>query len=551
MSMMRTNKEMGSKKKSIDRFASPLSLVERWIYFVGAVWTVSYLSFCVYRDSIKYFGVLNLHDFGKGWFWLVRDQDISNLEWSFWYAMFWRIWPWYAGHVALGKIMEWNSPANRKYIFLIFALMCICQLAGWRFVILFLLHCSVMYVTSLCSSTVLVWIVSLSALSTLNFEPFLTLMKSLVEEDKKETWYNFLVTTLALANIKVTSFCLEKCWHNINGKVTKGNQSKELNTGTSHQLEAGKQSTQGRESVGYSFIDLLCYVFYLPLFFTGPILTFDLFKDQMNAPVPQNTRGHLKLQSLHLLRFCFWAMFHEFLLHFLYFNALQNNTMVLKSVSRFTLMGIGYLHGQFFMVRYLVMFGLPGTIANFDYLNPPDGPKCISYIYLYSDMWKFFDRGLYSFLKRYIYIPCGGSQTGIRRQTIGSLLCFLYIFYWHGTEYDILLWVLLNFISVFFEKIGLAICSISIVKHIETDILSAAMVQRIHAFFSVPIFIMSCFSMFGFFGGRQVLYIFCKRLITEGTAETIAVKVVINYCCIQNAIEVNRWILRRKKLKQS
>lgn len=108
----------------------------------------------------------------------------------------------------------------------------------------------------------------------------------------------------------------------------------------------------------------------------------------MNAPLPYNSGPHFKLQFLHLIRFCFWAMFNELILHFLYFNALQHSYTVLQSVSLFTLSGIGYLHGQFFMIKYLVMFGLPGTIAKFDYLDPPDGPKCISYIYLYSDMWK-------------------------------------------------------------------------------------------------------------------------------------------------------------------
>ena len=30
-----------------------------------------------------------------------------------------------------------------------------------------------------------------------------------------------------------------------------------------------------------SFLDMLAYIFYLPLFFTGPILTYDLFKSQV------------------------------------------------------------------------------------------------------------------------------------------------------------------------------------------------------------------------------------------------------------------------------
>ena len=36
-------------------------------------------------------------------------------------------------------------------------------------------------------------------------------------------------------------------------------------------------------SFGDGFADMLCYVFYLPLFFTGPILTYDLFKSQVST----------------------------------------------------------------------------------------------------------------------------------------------------------------------------------------------------------------------------------------------------------------------------
>lgn len=108
----------------------------------------------------------------------------------------------------------------------------------------------------------------------------------------------------------------------------------------------------------------------------------------MNQTIPDELKPRTRTLVFHVVRFCFWAAFNEFILHFLYFNALQHNHTALQSVSLFTLAGIGYLHGQFFMIKYLVMFGLPGTIAKFDYLEPPDGPKCISYIYLYSDMWK-------------------------------------------------------------------------------------------------------------------------------------------------------------------
>ena len=56
---------------------------------------------------------------------------------------------------------------------------------------------------------------------------------------------------------------------------------KEMKPGTSVNTARGNQSEEGRKSVGYSFIDLLSYVFYLPLYFTGPILTYNLYKEQV------------------------------------------------------------------------------------------------------------------------------------------------------------------------------------------------------------------------------------------------------------------------------
>lgn len=110
---------------------------------------------------------------------------------------------------------------------------------------------------------------------------------------------------------------------------------------------------------------------------------------QINHSPLEPNRHRVVYLCLHLLRFIFWAYFIEFMLHFMYFNALQNSVEALQRVPLFTLAGLGYCHGQFFMMKYFVMFGYPGTVAKFDNLDPPAPPKCITYIYLYSDMWKW------------------------------------------------------------------------------------------------------------------------------------------------------------------
>ena len=87
-------------------------------------------------------------------------------------------------------------------------------------------------------------------------------------------------------------------------------------------------------------------------------------------------------------RVLFWSFFMEFVTHYLYAVALLRRPDLLQSVDQFTQFSLGYYTGQLYMVKYLVMYSLPAAIAKLDDLDPPGVPKCISRIYLYSDMWK-------------------------------------------------------------------------------------------------------------------------------------------------------------------
>jgi hypothetical protein len=54
--------------------------------------------------------------------------------------------------------------------------------------------------------------------------------------------------------------------------------------------------------------------------------------------------------------------------------------------------------GQFFLNKYVVIYGTSSNLCYLDNVKAPSQPKCIARIHLYSDMWKHFDRGLYNFL---------------------------------------------------------------------------------------------------------------------------------------------------------
>ena len=78
----------------------------------------------------------------------------------------------------------------------------------------------------------------------------------------------------------------------------------------------------------------------------------------------------------------------------------RHETKLLSLMDLWTLAGIGYSIGQFFMMKYVFFYGITRPFMKADGIDPPDHPKCIGRIHLYSDMWRYFDAGLHKFMHR-------------------------------------------------------------------------------------------------------------------------------------------------------
>lgn len=91
--------------------------------------------------------------------------------------------------------------------------------------------------------------------------------------------------------------------------------------------------------------------------------------------------------------------------------------------------------GQFFNLKYVVIFGLPAVFAHIDKMQPQDGPICIARVTLYSKIWRNFDRGLYTFFKRYIFIPICQPTFSLGRKLIGVFVSYAFVLIWHGIQY--------------------------------------------------------------------------------------------------------------------
>ena len=72
---------------------------------------------------------------------------------------------------------------------------------------------------------------------------------------------------------------------------------------------------------------------------------------------------------------------------------------------------------------------------------------------------------------RYIYIPLGGSRTGVFRQIVASFSAFAFIWLWHGAHAHTVWWFIPNWIGVVVESIAGIVLKLPSVRRLEVCIL--------------------------------------------------------------------------------
>ncbi|KAL3287806.1 hypothetical protein HHI36_002268 [Cryptolaemus montrouzieri] len=169
-------------------------------------------------------------------------------------------------------------------------------------------------------------------------------------------------------------------------------------------------------------------------------------------------------------------------------------------------------------------------------------------IHLYSDMWKYFDNGLYKFLLRYIYIPAMKSSY-FKNKLIASLLCFIFVYVWHGVDLYIFIWVFLNFFGILIENISVSFYNTHL-KDLEiVEYFGKSTIRRITCFLASFVLAISAISNFYFFAGINIGTIFFTRVL-EGSFTSNAVLILALYCCCQFSTELQYKSTSQKNEKQ-
>ena len=85
-------------------------------------------------------------------------------------------------------------------------------------------------------------------------------------------------------------------------------------------------------------------------------------------------------------------------------------------------------------------------------------PDNFNYPYISKSMSEFWNRWhitLGSWFKEYVYIPLGGNRKGLARMMFNLLIVWALTGFWHGAEYNFIIWGLYFFILLVIEKVWL------------------------------------------------------------------------------------------------
>ena len=90
-----------------------------------------------------------------------------------------------------------------------------------------------------------------------------------------------------------------------------------------------------------------------------------------------------------------------------------------------------------------------GRIFGFKFLENFNYPYISKSI---TEFWRRWHISLSTWFKDYVYIPLGGNRKGIKRQIINMLIVWTLTGFWHGAEWNFIIWGLYYFIFLVLEK---------------------------------------------------------------------------------------------------
>lgn len=199
----------------------------------------------------------------------------------------------------------------------------------------------------------------------------------------------------------------------------------------------------------FNYINYICYFFYPPIYFSGPIITFNSFIFQANISLQNHRKrdlwGIISKCKIYVMRVLILLVSFEFFNHFLFVQALINNNenatneglqkKLLENVSQTFFISFYFL--CFIWFKFSIIWKVARLFSMLDGITTEENMnRCIYNNYCFEDFWRAWHKSFNQWLIKYIYIPIGGKN----HKLMSIWIVFSFVALWHEVKWELLLW---------------------------------------------------------------------------------------------------------------
>lgn len=197
-------------------------------------------------------------------------------------------------------------------------------------------------------------------------------------------------------------------------------------------------------------INLACYVTLFPQLIAGPIVRYETVCEELG-----NRKETVELFATGIRRFITGLGKKVLLANMAgeIFDTISNYSQSETSVLLTWMMTISFsLQLYFDFSGYSDMAIGLGKMLGFNFLENFNYPYISSSI---TDFWRRWHISLSTWFRDYVYIPLGGNRKGKGRSYINMFVVWALTGFWHGAEWNFIIWGLYYFVLLFIEKMWL------------------------------------------------------------------------------------------------
>ncbi|XP_037500435.1 protein-cysteine N-palmitoyltransferase Rasp isoform X2 [Rhipicephalus sanguineus] len=285
----------------------------------------------------------------------------------------------------------------------------------------------------------------------------------------------------------------------------------------------------------------LAYVIYMPAVYLGPLQNYHDYAAQLDKARPQCTLREMGAAITGVLRSCAHFLLVEVMAHYLYSSAMSQWPWMIGKLDPASLVGFGLSLLFFFYVRYVFNYGIAGALARAEGIEIPPHAKCIVRLHRCSHFWRYFDRGMHLYIRRYFYEPVAGGRKGAAWLVLGTAASFAFTWFWHDMERSDGIWCALSVLGIAIEVLVVQARRSSFVKKLESRYLATpGRMREAKALIGSPHYLLTICACMFHLTELSVVLVLCRGVLFGFPFPLVPVLVVLYSAC-HVSFDVAEW----------